>query len=181
MTLIFRSSSRFIRSGSRPASASASFTAAIASGVTRETCWRSLALTYCDSSKPEISPATRTTKADASKCEIVFTPLIPALVASQKASRPIPFGLTAPMPVTTTRRSEPDILYLFLQVESKLFSHAPLQVANHRSQLARRAATGVENQVGMIVGHLDAAGLHALSPHLFQEPGGGNFALADYF
>src|SRR6185437_16087047 len=38
------------------------------------------------------------------------TPLCPRRVAFQKASRPIPLGLTAPIPVTTTRRLIADIV-----------------------------------------------------------------------
>ncbi len=50
------------------------------------------------------SPATCTTKPDGSKRVMRRTPLTPFRVASQKHSRPIPFGLTAPIPVITTRR-----------------------------------------------------------------------------
>ena len=38
-----------------------------------------------------------------SKREMRFTPDFPARTARQKASLPIPFGLTAPIPVITTR------------------------------------------------------------------------------
>jgi hypothetical protein len=34
---------------------------------------------------------------------ILFTPLSPLIEAFQKDSRPIPLGLTAPIPVTATR------------------------------------------------------------------------------
>src|SRR3972149_9693515 len=38
------------------------------------------------------------------KSEIVSMPLTPSRVDSQKASTPLPLGLTAPNPLTTTRR-----------------------------------------------------------------------------
>ena len=90
---------------SSPASASASATLAAASGTARETCGRSLISTYCFSSNSSgTSPATCTGNPDGSKRVIRRTPLSPFRVACQKRSRPIPLGLTAPIPVIATRR-----------------------------------------------------------------------------
>ena len=56
------------------------------------------------SSKPTTSPATCTGEPQGSKRVMRRTPLTPLRLASQKASLPIPLGLTAPIPVMTTRR-----------------------------------------------------------------------------
>ncbi len=44
-----------------------------------------------------------------------FTPDFPARTARQKASLPIPFGLTAPIPVITTRGIMVDVRYVMMQ------------------------------------------------------------------
>src|SRR5579862_3859553 len=92
-----------MRPGSTPASSTASLAAATPKGTQRETCCRSLTSTYAVSSKPATSPAICTCKPEGSKRVMRRTPLWPCLVASQNCSRPIPFGLTAPMPVITAR------------------------------------------------------------------------------
>jgi len=93
MTPMPRSSSRDMAPGSSPASATASATLATASGTARETCGRSLTSTYFFSSNSSgISPAICTWYAEGSKRVIRRTPLTPFRVASQKRSRPIPFG-----------------------------------------------------------------------------------------
>ena len=51
-----------------------------------------------------------------SKRVIRRTPLTPFRVASQKRSRPIPFGLTAPIPVMTTRRMDFTLPLVFSSV-----------------------------------------------------------------
>ena len=48
------------------------------------------------------------------------TPLSARLVASQKRSRPMPLGLTAPIPVTTTLRFNPEPLCLSLLAQYRL-------------------------------------------------------------
>ena len=45
---------------------------------------------------------------------IVSTPLTPLRVACQKACAPMPFGLTTPIPLTTTLRSETFPFSLFI-------------------------------------------------------------------
>ena len=86
-----------------PASRSASVDAASASGTTRETCLRSCASTQASSSKSCTSPAICTGRSLGSKLLTRFTPLVPARMARQKASLPMPLGLTTPIPVMTTR------------------------------------------------------------------------------
>src|SRR4051794_4058923 len=99
-----RSSSRVICFTSSSASASASATLAAASGTARETCGRSLISTYlCSSNSSGTSPATCTANSDGSKRLMRRTPLSPFFVACQNRSRPIPLGLTAPIPVIATR------------------------------------------------------------------------------
>src|SRR5579884_354755 len=90
-------------SGSSPESLIASLDAAIAKGTARETCFRSRASIQASSSKSVISPAICTGKLLVSKREMRLTPLLPARIARQNASLPIPFGLTTPIPVMTAR------------------------------------------------------------------------------
>ena len=105
ITPISRLSSIDIDAGSSPASRMASVEAAIASGTTRDTCLRSRTSTHASSSKSGISPAICTGKHEASNREMRFTPDLPSRMARQNASFPIPFGLTTPIPVITTRGS----------------------------------------------------------------------------
>ena len=105
ITPISRFSSIDIDEGSSPASRMASVEAAIVSGTTRDTCLRSRASTHASSSKSGISPAICTGKHEASNREMRFTPDLPSRMARQNASFPIPFGLTTPIPVMTTRGS----------------------------------------------------------------------------
>ena len=58
----------------------------------------------CSGSKPRTSPAIRVVNSEASNFVMAPTPLVPALIAVQFASVPIPSDDTRPMPVTTTRR-----------------------------------------------------------------------------
>src|SRR5262249_4208993 len=85
-----------------PESFAASSVAKNAIGIAR--CTRSLSFLEMNRSKSKslISAATRQDSFDASKRVIGPVPLIPRAVASQNASRPIPLGLTAPIPVPTT-------------------------------------------------------------------------------
>src|SRR5205814_6628712 len=87
-----------------PAVSSASVAAQSASGSTRETCLRSFFSTQASSSKSVTSPAICTGIPDASKREMRLIPLRPASRALEKAARPTPLGLTAPIPVMTQRR-----------------------------------------------------------------------------
>src|SRR5580704_11093517 len=88
----------------------ASLDAATAKGTTRETCLRSRASTQASSSNSGISPAICTGKSEGSKREMRFTPDFPARIARQKASLPMPLGLTTPIPVITTRGSAISLL-----------------------------------------------------------------------
>src|SRR4029077_1013188 len=81
----------------------ASVEAATDNGTTRDTCLRSRASTHASSSNSGISPAMCTGREDGSKREMRFTPDLPARRARQKASLPMPLGLTTPSPVITTR------------------------------------------------------------------------------
>src|SRR5438105_6525266 len=103
ITPIWRCSSNDIAAGSRPASFKASVDAAIASGTTRDTCLRSRGSTHPDSSNSGISPAMCTGRSVGSKREIRLTPDLPTSRERQKASLPMPLGLTTPKPVMTTR------------------------------------------------------------------------------
>src|SRR5215813_4416608 len=100
-------------SKSMPESLAASSVAKNAIGIARWT--RSLSFLDMNrsKSKPLTSAATRHESFDASKRVIGPVPLIPRAVASQNASRPIPLGLTAPIPVTTT---------LFNSIQTLLFT-----------------------------------------------------------
>src|SRR5438132_6147422 len=89
---------------SMPATPNASVAAAIASGSTRETCLRSRRSTHASSSKSATTPAICTEISDASNREMRRTPLRPSSTACEKDELPTPLGLTAPMPVITTRR-----------------------------------------------------------------------------
>src|SRR5579864_2443253 len=88
---------------SSPESLTASAVAARHSGTTRETCFRSRASTQASSSNSGISPPMWTSRCEESKREMRFTPDFPASTARQKSSLPVPFGLTTPIPVITTR------------------------------------------------------------------------------
>jgi hypothetical protein len=57
-----------------------------------------------DASKSRTSPATRLAMRDGSNDSIVRTPDLPAMSADQKVATSLPSGVTAPIPVTTTRR-----------------------------------------------------------------------------
>src|SRR5687767_5225773 len=56
-------------------------------------------------SKPLTSPANLVAKSLASNSVIGAIPLLPATSAPQVSSRPMPSGVTRPMPVTTTLRA----------------------------------------------------------------------------
>src|SRR5438874_3159941 len=103
ITPISRFCSSDMCAGSSPASVIASLEAASASGTTRDTCLRSRASTQASSSNSGISPAMCTGREEGSKREMRFTPDFPARTARQNASLPMPFGLTTPSPVMTTR------------------------------------------------------------------------------
>src|SRR3954467_157994 len=125
MTPIWRSSSRVMCFTSSPASTSASATLAAASGTARETWGRSLISTYwCSSNSSGTSPATCTANSDGSKRRIRRTPLSPFLVACQNRSRPIPLGLTAPIPVIATRCIELFCLWTKAQYRLNLMDAA---------------------------------------------------------
>src|SRR5436305_3230323 len=102
---ISRFSSIDIDARSSAESFTASLVAATHSGTTRDTCLRSRASTHASSSNSGISPPIWTSRFEESKRDIRFTPDFPASTARQKASLPIPFGLTTPIPVITTRGS----------------------------------------------------------------------------
>src|SRR4051794_24057100 len=56
-------------------------------------------------SKPRTSAAIWTSKADASKPWIRRVPVTPATRLAQYVGKSLPFGITAPRPVTTARRA----------------------------------------------------------------------------
>src|SRR6058998_2901509 len=58
---------------------------------------------YADGSNPSTSPATLTGRSSVGNCVIRRTPFRPEVIPFQKSSTPVPTGVTAPMPVTTTR------------------------------------------------------------------------------
>src|SRR5215475_9857785 len=123
MTPKRRRSTRDMFAASTPACARASLAAASARGNTRDTCLRSRFSTQASSSNPCTSPAICTGISLGSKCEIRRTPEVPARMAFANASRPIPLGLTAPIPVTTTLR----------------FNHSPEHDRCHYTQRCARA------------------------------------------
>src|SRR6185369_1575980 len=88
----------------RRASSSASRAAASASGTVRGTCLRSFGLSCDCQSNEGTSAAIWTGKLEGSKVSILRTPLLPEISPFQNASRPIPSGVTHPIPVITTRR-----------------------------------------------------------------------------
>src|SRR5436190_9449524 len=106
---ISRFSSTDIAFMSRPASATAAVVAATQRGTTRERCLRSRASTQASSSNSGISPPMCTSRFDESNRVICFTPDLPASTARQKSCLPMPFGLTTPIPVITTRGSMNEI------------------------------------------------------------------------
>ena len=75
-----------------------------ASGTVRGTCLRSFGLSCPCQSKPCTSAAIFTGESETSNASIRRTPLSPLRSPFQKASRPMPMGVTHPMPVMTTRR-----------------------------------------------------------------------------
>src|SRR2546425_1351222 len=128
---ICRFSSIDIFAMSRPESATASVVAARQRGTTRDTCLRSRASTQASSSNSGISPAMWTRSGEESNREMRFTPDFPASTARQKASLPVPFGLTTPIPVMTTRGSmnEVEICLMRLSVSSYAGSGIIIQMA----------------------------------------------------
>ncbi len=58
---------------------------------------------YADGSNPSTSPATLTDRSSDGNWVIRRTPFRPEVIPSQKSSTPVPIGVTAPIPVTTTR------------------------------------------------------------------------------
>src|SRR6266702_307761 len=118
MIPISRFSSTDMEAKSRPESVTASVVAARQRGTTRETCLRSRASTQASSSNSGISPAMCTSNGVESNREIRLTPDLPASTARQKASLPVPLGLTTPIPVMTTRGSMNEEILLFVQADS---------------------------------------------------------------
>src|SRR4051812_33171473 len=89
-----------------PASSSASRAAATPKPAARDRCSRSLSSGRRSArSKPLTVPAICTGNVEASKVSILVTPLRPAFSACQVSSALLPTGVTAPIPVTATRRS----------------------------------------------------------------------------
>src|SRR5436190_23318064 len=79
-----------------------------------------------------------------SKREMRFTPDFPARTARQKASFPVPLGLTTPIPVMTTRGS------IFFEIHVLLEFHVRCEEASAKSR--ERAARSWDNNT-------DAAGI----------------------
>ena len=97
-----RSGSSFAMS--RPESFIAMSAAASANWMNRSFRRASLRSMNFVGSKPFTSPAMRVGNVDASNRVIGPMPLLPATIAAQDSSTPIPTGETRPRPVTTTRR-----------------------------------------------------------------------------
>ena len=96
------------RSGSkpsRPASSRASRAAASASSTLRSSLRASFADAAVSGSNPLTSAAIRTGKPLASKWLMKSTPLSPARAARHVDGTSLPIGVTAPSPVTATRRT----------------------------------------------------------------------------
>ena len=96
-----------VRAGSTegsPASSHASLAAATAKCTTRSVRLASLGVIHRVGSKSWISPAIWTGSPVGSKLRIRLTPLRPSVRLLQKASSPIPTGVTGPIPEMTTFR-----------------------------------------------------------------------------
>jgi hypothetical protein len=93
-----------MRCDSTPASASASFAAATPSGTQRETWGRSPASTWAVFVETGDFAGNADLEAGGIEACDARTPLRAFFVAFQNCSRPMPLGLTAPIPVITTRR-----------------------------------------------------------------------------
>jgi hypothetical protein len=85
------------------ASSHASWVAPNANWTNRSVRRASFVSRYVAGSKPSTSPATLTARSSVGNCVIPRTPLRPEVIPAQKSSTPIPTGVTAPMPVITTR------------------------------------------------------------------------------
>jgi hypothetical protein len=103
-------SSRLLWSTVIPESSIASLAAATAKRELRSSRRASFGSTYRDASKPLTSPKMRTANGAGSKRVVVLTPDLPAMRADQVVSRSLPSGVTAPMPVTTTRFGKESLL-----------------------------------------------------------------------
>ncbi len=87
-----------------PASATASFADATANCTFRSNLRASLAETTVVGSNPLTSAAIRTGNPSVSNAPMKSTPLRPLRAASHEEDTSFPIGVTAPRPVTTTRR-----------------------------------------------------------------------------
>src|SRR6185503_6725819 len=96
--------------GKSCASSNASRAAASARGTVRATCLRSLGFNCDCQSNEGTSPAIWTGELEGSKHSMRRTPLFPVSSPSQNASRPIPSGVTHPIPVMTTLRGRVNAL-----------------------------------------------------------------------
>src|SRR5271166_5117437 len=72
-------------------------------------------------------------------------------------------------PLHRAIRRESDVLDLFFELQSETRANARFQIADDLAQLCRRPAALVANQIGMVVGHADAAVPYALRTHQFQK------------
>jgi hypothetical protein len=91
-----------------PASAQASFAAAMPNCVNRSVRRASLTSRNSLGSNPSTSPATETGRSPMGNCVIVRTPFRPLARPCQKSSTPIPIGVTGPIPVMTTLGRSPE-------------------------------------------------------------------------
>src|SRR5262249_18091945 len=87
---------------SSPESASAMSLATMPNWTNGSRCLASRGSIQRVGSKSRTSPANRVAKSLVSKCVIGPMPLLPLTAARQVSSRPMPSGVTRPMPVTTT-------------------------------------------------------------------------------
>src|SRR5438093_1454027 len=88
-----------------PASSQASLADAMEKWTNRSVRRASFTSSQLETSNPSTSPASFTGRSDASNRVIPWIPLRPEVAPAQKASTPMPIGVTGPMPVITTLRS----------------------------------------------------------------------------
>src|SRR6185503_18859178 len=131
--------------------------AASASGTVLGTCLRSFGLSWASQSKLRTSAAILTGELETSKRSILRTPLSPAVNAAQNFSRPMPSGVTQPMPVITTRRGSVNCLNMRLDPDGYVVGlgvRIPCSLV--RSELAGVTAVGnyvrIEQGLGCALG-----------------------------
>src|SRR3954471_9946580 len=147
----------------RPASARASRPAATPSSTFRSSLRASLADTTCAGSNPFTSPAIRTGSPSVSKVEIQPIPLSPASAARQLDGTSSPSGVTAPMPVTATRRTREHYRRVFAGEIRALAGQTGEELHDREA----RARVLPFDPVGQVQAH---RGLHRAGPAAPPQP-----------